>query len=108
VEYDRNSPTGYSAIKKKSNLRVFGEGVLPILPNALPIWFGNYQMKNNINYLEDQAIMQKQYLYNVDIYNQSPWMYNYNYFSYGNPFATNTTLGTTSTTTNSTGFNFGL
>lgn len=108
VEYDRNSPTGYSAVKKKSNWRVLGEGVLPILPNALPIWFGNYQMKNNINYLEDQAIMQKQYLYNIDIYNQSPWMYNYNYFSYGNPFATNTSLGTTSTTADSTGFNFGL
>lgn len=108
VEYDRNSPTGYSAVKKKSNWRVLGEGVLPILPNALPIWFGNYQMKNNINYLEDQAIMQKQYLYNIDIYNQSPWMYNYNYFSYGNPFATNTSLGSTSTTADSTGFNFGL
>jgi hypothetical protein len=107
VEYDRNSPTGYTAVKKKSNLRVLGEGVLPILPNALPIWFGNYQMKNNINSLTDQAIMQKQYLYNIDIYNQSPWMYNYNYFSYGNPFNTNTTFGTTSTSSSS-GFNFGL
>ncbi len=107
VEYNRNSPTGYTASKKKSNWRVFGEGVLPILPNALPIWFGNYQMKNNIDYLTDQALMQKQYLHNVDIYNSSPWMYNYNYFSYGNPFATGTTLPT-GTTSNSTGFNFGL
>lgn len=106
VEYNKNSPTGYSAVKKKSNWRVFGEGVLPILPNALPIWFGNYQMKNNIDYLTDQALMQKQYLHNVDIYNSSPWMYNYNYFSYGNPFATNTSLP--GTTSNSAGFNFGL
>ena len=86
-------------------MRVIGEGVLPILPNALPIWFGNYQMKNTINTLTDQALLQKQYLHNIDIYNNSPWMYNYNYFSYGNPFATNTSL---STTTSSTGFNFGL
>lgn len=106
VEYDSKSPTGYTAVKKKSNWRVFGEGVLPILPNALPIWFGNYQMKNNIETLTDQALLQKQYLHNVDIYNTSPWMYNYNYFSYGNPFATNTTLP--STTSSSNGFNFGL
>lgn len=105
VEYNRKSPTGYSAVKKKSTMRVIGEGVLPILPNALPIWFGNYQMKNTINTLTDQALLQKQYLHNIDIYNSSPWMYNYNYFSYGNPFATNTSL---STTTSSTGFNFGL
>lgn len=109
VEYDSSSPTGYTAVKKKSNWRVIGEGVLPILPNALPIWFGNYQMKNNIETLTDQALMQKQYLHNIDIYNSSPWMYNYNYFSYGNPFATNTSLGLgTNSTTGSTGFNFGL
>lgn len=106
VEYNRNSPNGYSAVKKKSNWRVLGEGVLPILPNAIPIWFGNYQMKNNIEMLTDQAMMQKQYLHNVDIYNSSPWMYNYNYFSYGNPFATNTSLGLGSTTSGA-GFNFG-
>lgn len=114
VEYNSKSPTGYSAVKKKSNWRVLGEGVLPILPNALPIWFGNYQMKNNIETMTDQALMQKQYLHNVDIYNSSPWMYNYNYFSYGgygNPFttSTSTSLGLgTSTTTGSTGFDFGL
>lgn len=105
VEYNSKSPTGYSAVKKKSNWRVVGEGVLPILPNALPIWFGNYQMKNNINTLTDQAMMQKQYLHNIDIYNSSPWMYNYNYFSYGNPFLTTTPL---STTTGPGGFNFGM
>jgi hypothetical protein len=107
VEYDSKSPTGYTAVKKKSTWRVVGEGVLPILPNALPIWFGNYQMKNNIENLTDQALMQKQYLHNIDIYNSSPWMYNYNYFSYGNPFtSTSTTLP--SMTSSSNGFNFGL
>jgi hypothetical protein len=106
VEYDSKSPTGYTAVKKKSTWRVVGEGVLPILPNALPIWFGNYQMKNNIENLTDQALMQKQYLHNIDIYNSSPWMYNYNYFSYGNPFAASTTLP--SMTSSSNGFNFGL
>lgn len=105
VEYNRNSPNGYSAVKKKSNWRVLGEGVLPILPNALPIWFGNYQMKNNIEMLTDQAMMQKQYMHNVDIYNSSPWMFNYNYFSYGNPFSTDASLGLGTTT--SGGFNFG-
>lgn len=107
VEYDDKSPTGYTAVKKKSTWRVVGEGVLPILPNALPIWFGNYQMKNQISTLTDQAIMQKQYLHNIDVYNSSPWMYNFNYFSYGNPFATNTTAIPTMTNS-SAGFNFGL
>lgn len=108
VEYNSKSPTGYSAVKKKSAWRVVGEGVLPVIPNALPIWLGNMQMKNNISMLTDQALMQKQYLHNVDIYNQSPWLYNYNYFGYGNPFMPGSNpLTGNSGLGGSGGFNFG-
>lgn len=107
VEYDSKSPTGYTAVKKKSTWRVVGEGVLPILPNAIPIWLGNYQMKNNINTLTDRALLQKQYLHNVDIYNQSPWLYNFNYFGYGNPFMQGSSSLTGGTGLGgSSGFNF--
>lgn len=108
VEYNSKSPNGYSAVKKKSNWRVIGDGVLPIIPNALPMWLGNFQMKSNINLLTSQGIMQKQYLHNVGVYNQSPWLYNYNYFGYGNPFsAGSTTLPGTTGLGGSSGFNFG-
>lgn len=89
--------------KKKSALRVFGEGVLPVAPTFIPMWFNNYQTKQNISMLTDQAIYQKQMLHTFDVYNSNPWMYNYNYFGYGNYG-----LGSTTTTTSSTGFNFGL
>lgn len=110
VEYNSKSPTGYTAVKKKSTWRVVGEGVLPVLPNALPIWLGNYQMKNNIKTLTDQALLQKQYLHNIDIYNQSPWLYNFNYFGYGDPFTSGSTslIGGSTGLGGSSGFNFGL
>lgn len=100
-DYDTKSNSVIKT-KKKSGLRVFGEGVLPVAPSLIPMWFNNYQTKQNINILTDQAIFQKQMLHTFDIYNQNPWMYNYGYFGYGNPFAT-----TTATSTTSTGFNFG-
>lgn len=108
VEYNSKSPTGYSAVKKKSTWRVVGEGVLPVLPSALPMWLGNFQMKNNINMLTEQGLLQKQYLHNMDIYNQSPWLYNFNYFGYGNPFMPGTSLtGGSNLGGSGGGFNFG-
>lgn len=106
VSYDARSPTGYSTVKKKSSLQIFGEGVLPILPMALPMWLGNLQERQNIDMLTNQAIFQKQYLYNMDIYNKSPWMYDFNYFMY-NPLSPTTNTGST-TPTLGTAYNFGL
>lgn len=100
-DYDTKSNSVIKT-KKKSGLRVFGEGVLPVAPSLIPMWFNNYQTKQNINMLTDQAIFQKQMLYTFDVYNQNPWMYNYGYFGYGNPFSS-----TTATSTTSSGFNFG-
>lgn len=114
VEYDASEPNGYSSVRKKSSWQVVGEGVAPILPSILPIWFANYQTKNYITDLTNQGLFQKQYLHNVDYYNQSPWSYNYNYFGYGSPFMQgNSGLNGSPTTINSSilggagGFNFG-
>lgn len=100
VSYDEKSPKGYSVAKKKSNLRVFGEGVLPVVPQMLPMVFGNYMMKQNINMLTNQALYQKQMLHNFDVYNSNPWMYNYNYFGGTGVTTTNTGIN------NTTGFGF--
>ncbi len=103
--YDYDSKSG-NVVKtqKKSAMRVFGEGILPVAPSLIPMWFNNFQTKQNINMLTAQGIYQKQMLYNYEIYNQNPWMYNYGYFGYGNPFST---FGSSTTTTGtSTGFSF--
>ncbi len=106
IEYDSSSPHGYKAEKKKGKWRIFGEGILPVIPNALPMWLNNFQIQNNISMLTTQAMMQKQYLHNAGVFNQSPWMNNYSSFGYGNPFAT--TPNSLSGQSSSNGFNFGL
>ena len=104
VEYDSSSPGNYKAERKKDKWRVFGEGILPVIPNALPIWLTNFQIKNNINMLTTQGLMQKQYLHNAGIFNASPWMNNFNNFGYGNPFMISPSLQPGQTGSN--GFNF--
>ena len=104
VEYDSSSPDGYKAERKKDKWRVFGEGILPVIPNALPIWLVNFQIKNNINMQTTQGLMQKQYLHNAGIFNASPWMNNFNNFGYGNPFNMGPSLIPGKTGSN--GFNF--
>ena len=102
LTYDDSNPKGYSKVAKKSNLRVFGDGVLPVAPQMIPMIFGNYVMKQNINMLTNQALYQKQMLHNFDVYNNNPWMYNYPFFGMGQP---GLTFGSTSPV-NNTGFGF--
>lgn len=106
VSYDESSK-GYSKTERKSNLRVFGEGFLPVVPSMLPMVFGNYMMRQNITNLTNQAMFQKQMLNNYDVYNSNPWMYNYNYFG-GNTVYPAYGAGTTSGAgaINTTGFGF--
>lgn len=109
VRYDGNG--GYTKIAKKSTLRVVGEGMLPAIPQMIPMFFANYQTRQNIDMLTNQALFQKQMLHSYDIYNSSPWMYNYNYFGgtaygYGSPFSTTGTASTTTGVTSTAGFGF--
>lgn len=110
VEYDSSSPTGHKVIKKKSKWQIAGEGVLPVLPNALPMWLGNFQMKNNIKMLTNQALFQKQYLHNLGFYNQAPWAFSNSYMGYGNPFMPgfSSQPGSSTQLGGSSGFNFGM
>lgn len=96
---------GYTAVPKKSAMRILGEGVLPVAPALLPMWLGNWQTKNYISDMTTQAINQKQLLHNYDVYSKSPWMYDYNYFLY-NPFTFTNTNGALGAGTNTTGFSF--
>ena len=107
IDYDRSSSSGYTGEKKKNKWRIIGEGILPVIPNALPIWLGNFQMQNNISMLTTQGMMQKQYLHNAGIFNQSPWLNNFNFNSlgYGNPFMTSPSPLAGQNSNN--GFNFG-
>lgn len=105
-----NGHGGFNKVSKKSNLRIIGEGVLPVAPQMIPMFFGNYAMRANITSLTDQALYQKQMLYNYNLYNTSPWLYNYGtngvFSGYGNPFSTTTTGTTTTGVTSTAGFGF--
>lgn len=95
VEYD--SQKGYIAYEKKSNLRILGEGLSQSMGGIYPIWFGNFQMENQIQMLTSQAMYQKQMMY-MNSFN-SPWMQQ-SYFQ-GSYFPTMPTTPATQ------GFNFG-
>jgi hypothetical protein len=113
IKRDSTAKDGFIKIKKASNWQILGEGLKPVVPNIVPIWLSNYQSKATINMLTQQALAEKQYIHNIDIYNQNPWMYSYpylfqqNYFpTYSNPFGLNTTAIGTTGTTSTTGYNF--
>lgn len=110
VKYSKEDAKGYVAYEKKSELRIFGEGIRQSVGQILPMWLGNMQLSNQIDMMTNQALYMKQmnYMYNPT----SPWMINNPYFQ-GNYFSTNgafTGFGE-STIPNSTpsagGFNFG-
>ena len=110
VKYSKEDALGYVAYEKKSELRIFGEGIRQSVGQILPMWLGNMQLSNQIDMMTNQALYMKQmnYMYNPT----SPWMINNPYFQ-GSYFNTNgafTGFGE-STIPNSTpsagGFNFG-
>lgn len=94
---------GFDVYEKKSNLKIFGEGVSQSVSRIYPTWFNNMNLKYQINTLESQALYMKQmnYMYNVN----SPWNMGFPYFQ-GNyyTYPTSTTAG--SPFTSSAGFNF--
>lgn len=93
--------------QKKSNARVFAEGFLPVaIPALLPNWLYDFKLRSDIKTLTDQGMFNKQLFHSIDIYNQNPWMYDYSNMMLANPFGFNTMNGSSSTST--TGFNFGM
>lgn len=105
VRRDPSTKRGYTLTPKKKTWELVAEGMAPVIPSIVPVWFSNFQIKQNINMLTQQALAEKQYYHNIDIYNKSPWMYGYPYFQ-GNFFPTGAT-GTTGQTTSNPGYNFG-
>jgi hypothetical protein len=81
VEYDFDTG-GYKTTKKKHTGLIIAEGVLPVIPSLIPMYFANEQMKYQIDYLTDAALYQKQQMHYYDIYN-TQWIN-----GYGNPFST--------------------
>ena len=111
VKYSDKNAKGYEVFEKKSELRIFGEGIRQSVGQILPMWLGNMQLSNQIDMMTNQALYMKQmnYMYNPT----SPWMINNPYFqgSYFNTNAAFTGFGE-STIPNTTpsadgGFNFG-
>ncbi|RPJ79292.1 MAG: hypothetical protein EHM20_01815 [Alphaproteobacteria bacterium] len=95
VEYD--SKKGYIAYEKKSNLRILGEGLSQSMGGIYPIWFGNFQMENQIQMLTNQAMYQKQMMYMNSF--DSPWMQQ--------PYFQGSYFPPMSSTPATQGFNFG-
>jgi len=100
VDYNANSEKGYVVYEKKSNVRIIGEGLAPLVGQIVPLWLGNLQMENQINFLTNQAINQKQMNYMYTPF--SPWMnspyFQANYFpmqavNFNSPYTANTSAG---------------
>lgn len=100
---NEKNKNGYDVYHKKSNLKIFGEGLSQSVSRIYPTWFNNMNLKYQINTLESQALYMKQmnYMYNAS----SPWNMGFPYFQ-GNyyTYPTSTTAGSPFST--SAGFNF--
>lgn len=99
VVYDDKAPNGYRIIEKKSNGRIFAEAAVPAAVNFVPYWLQNYSAKYNIQNMQQQAMYQKQWMWDAQQANNY-WMNNV-FFQY-NPTAISTTNSNTIA-----GFNFG-
>lgn len=102
VEYNPKAKNGeYDVYYKKSNLRIFGEGLSQSVNRIYPMWFGNFQLSNQIDFMTNQALYQKQlnYMYTPN----SPWM-NLPYFQ-GSYFPTSN-FNNSNPFLSTNGFNF--
>lgn len=113
IRKDSKAKDGFVRTKKMKTWELIGEGIKPVVPSIVPIWFANHQMKSNINMLTQQALEEKQFNHTIDIYNQNPWMYSYPFLFqqnafpiYSNPFSG--TFQNQTTTLNPSGYNFGM
>jgi hypothetical protein len=94
VIYDEKDPRGYRVIEKKSNARILAEAIVPTAVNFIPFWMQDYSARMNIEAMGQQALYQKQWMWDMNQANNY-WMSNM-YYQY-NPATVPTT----------TGFNFG-
>ncbi len=100
----KKDPKGYEVYERKSNSRIFAEGLSQSVGSVFPVWMGNMNLKSQINVLESQALYMKQMNY---MYTQSsPWNMGFPYFQgsyYSFPTAT---TNYSSPFNSSAGFNF--
>lgn len=87
----------YTAVEKKSNWRILGEGLVQsrALNQGIGIWIADMQLQSQIDMMTQQALFQKQLMYMNNP--NSPWMINYPYFPSMGPSIPNAAGG----------FNFG-
>lgn len=73
--------------KKKSELAIFAEGFVPVaVPMLVPAWLANMQMEQQIDYMTNAGMYNKQMIHNQDFFNN---YYNGQWINgYGNPFDT--------------------
>jgi len=94
----KKDPKGYEVYERKSNSRIFAEGLSQSVGSIFPTWMGNMNLKYQINAMESQALYMKQMNY---MYTQSsPWNMGFPYFqgsyysfptqptNFGSPFST--------------------
>ena len=101
VEYNPRSKAGYDVYEKKSNSRIFAEGLSQSVSKIFPVWLGNMQLSNQIDIMTNQALYQKQlnYMYSAS----SPWS-NFPYFQ-GSYFP-NSSFNLSNPFLSNNGFNF--
>lgn len=100
---NEKSQNGFDVYHKKSNLKIFGEGLSQSVSRIYPTWFNNMNLKYQINTLESQALYMKQmnYMYNMN----SPWNMGFPYFQ-GNYYTYPTSTNFANPFSTSAGFNF--
>lgn len=95
VKYDPKSRTGYTLTEKKSWARMLGEAAVPAFTNNVGYWMYNYQQSYVIDQMQQQALLQKQWMWD---YNQAQTYWMANYFN---------TSSTTTNFTSTNSYNFG-
>lgn len=97
-----SNPKGYEVYEKKTNARIFGEGLSQSVSRIYPTWLGNMNLKNQIDMMENQAMYMKQldYMYSPT----SPWN-NFAYFP-GSYYTFPTSTNFSNPFSTSAGFNF--
>jgi hypothetical protein len=96
------NPKGYEVYEKKTNSRIFGEGLSQSVSRIYPTWFSNMNLKYQIDAMENQAMYMKQlnYMYSPT----SPWN-NFSYFG-GSYYTFPTSTNVSNPFSTTAGFNF--
>lgn len=94
VVYDNNAPAGYRLVPKKSTRSIIGSSLLTGLVYETPYFINNMMARSSIDYMEQQAMAQKQWMWNMNQANNY-WLNNLFYSPLSSGTSSTFTMPTT-------------